>query len=494
MKKENLTLLTDLYELTMMKGYHDIKNEERVVFDVFYRSNPSKGGYAICAGLEQVIEYIKNLHFEKEDIDYLRELEIFDEGFLKYLEDFKFTGNIYAMEEGTVVFPMEPLLKVEAPIIEAQLVETAILNMINHQSLIATKASRVCHAAEGDGVMEFGLRRAQGPDAGTLGARAAMIGGCCATSNVLCGKEFDVPVAGTHAHSWIMSFPTEYEAFKKYAELFPNNATLLVDTYDTLNSGVPNAIKVFKELQEQGKMPKKYGIRLDSGDLAYLSKQARKMLDEAGFFDATICASNDLDEYLIESLKSQGAKINLWGVGTSLITSRDCPSFGGVYKLAAIKKEGEIIPKIKLSEDRVKITNPGDKQVYRFYDKETGKIKGDMIGFVDEEYKEDQKILLFDPVDTWKKTELIPGSYTVRKLLQPIFIDGKCIYESHPVMQIRDYCTKEKGTLSDENKRFLNPHPVHVDLSYPLWELKNKMIEEERTKKENSKVFRKEIH
>ncbi len=494
MKKENLTLLTDLYELTMMKGYHDIKNEERVVFDVFYRSNPSKGGYAICAGLEQVIEYIKNLHFEKEDIDYLRELEIFDEGFLKYLEDFKFTGNIYAMEEGTVVFPMEPLLKVEAPIIEAQLVETAILNMINHQSLIATKASRVCHAAEGEGVMEFGLRRAQGPDAGTLGARAAMIGGCCATSNVLCGKEFDVPVAGTHAHSWIMSFPTEYEAFKKYAELFPNNATLLVDTYDTLNSGVPNAIKVFKELQEQGKMPKKYGIRLDSGDLAYLSKQARKMLDEAGFFDATICASNDLDEYLIESLKSQGAKINLWGVGTSLITSRDCPSFGGVYKLAAIKKEGEIIPKIKLSEDRVKITNPGDKQVYRFYDKETGKIKGDMIGFVDEEYKEDQKILLFDPVDTWKKTELIPGSYTVRKLLQPIFIDGKCIYESHPVMQIRDYCTKEKGTLSDENKRFLNPHPVHVDLSYPLWELKNKMIEEERTKKENSKVFRKEIH
>ncbi len=494
MKKENLTLLTDLYELTMMKGYHDIKNEERVVFDVFYRSNPSKGGYAICAGLEQVIEYIKNLHFEKEDIDYLRELEIFDEGFLKYLEDFKFTGNIYAMEEGTVVFPMEPLLKVEAPIIEAQLVETAILNMINHQSLIATKASRVCHAAEGEGVMEFGLRRAQGPDAGTLGARAAMIGGCCATSNVLCGKEFDVPVAGTHAHSWIMSFPTEYEAFKKYAELFPNNATLLVDTYDTLNSGVPNAIKVFKELQEQGKMPKKYGIRLDSGDLAYLSKQARKMLDEAGFFDATICASNDLDEYLIESLKSQGAKINLWGVGTSLITSRDCPSFGGVYKLAAIKKEGEIIPKIKLSEDRVKITNPGDKQVYRFYDKETGKIKGDMIGFVDEEYKEDQKILLFDPVDTWKKTELIPGSYMVRKLLQPIFIDGKCIYESHPVMQIRDYCTKEKGTLSDENKRFLNPHPVHVDLSYPLWELKNKMIEEERTKKENSKVFRKEIH
>ena len=297
MKNENLTLLTDLYELTMMKGYHDIKNEDRVVFDVFYRSNPSKGGYAICAGLEQVIDYVKNLHFDKDDIDYLRELEVFDEDFLNYLENFKFTGNIYAIEEGTVVFPMEPLLKVEAPIIEAQLVETAILNIINHQSLIATKAARVCHAAEGDGVMEFGLRRAQGADAGTLGARAAMIGGCCATSNVLCGKQFDVPVAGTHAHSWIMSFPSEYEAFKKYAELFPNNATLLVDTYDTLGSGVPNAIKVFQELKDEGKMPRKYGIRLDSGDLAYLSKKARKMLDDAGFYDATICASNDLDEY-----------------------------------------------------------------------------------------------------------------------------------------------------------------------------------------------------
>ena len=490
MKNENLTLLTDLYEFTMMKGYHDIKNEDRVVFDVFYRSNPSKGGYAICAGLEQVIDYVKNLHFDKDDIDYLRELEIFDEDFLNYLENFKFTGNIYAIEEGTVVFPMEPLLKVEAPIIEAQLVETAILNIINHQSLIATKAARVCHAAEGDGVMEFGLRRAQGADAGTLGARAAMIGGCCATSNVLCGKQFDVPVAGTHAHSWIMSFPSEYEAFKKYAELFPNNAALLVDTYDTLGSGVPNAIKVFQELKDEGKMPRKYGIRLDSGDLAYLSKKARKMLDDAGFYDATICASNDLDEYLIESLKGQGAKINLWGVGTSLITSRDCPSFGGVYKLAAIKKEGKMIPKIKLSEDRVKITNPGDKQVYRFYDKNTGKIKGDIIGFTSEEYNEGQNTVLFDPVDTWKKTELLPGTYTVRELLKPIFIDGKCVYDSIPVMQIRDYCTKEKETLSDENKRFLNPHPVHVDLSYPLWEQKNEMINEEKAKKVNRKVMK----
>lgn len=488
MKEENLTLLTDLYELTMMKGYHDIKNEDRVVFDVFYRQNPSNGGYAICAGLEQVIEYIKNLHFDKDDIDYLRELEIFDEEFLEYLANFRFTGNISAIEEGTVVFPMEPLLKVEAPIIEAQLVETAILNIINHQSLIATKASRVCQAAEGDKVMEFGLRRAQGPDAGTLGARAAVIGGCGATSNVLCGKKFGVPVAGTHAHSWIMSFPTEYDAFKAYAEIFPNNATLLVDTFDTLGSGVVNAIRVFKELREQGRLPEKYGIRLDSGDLAYLSKEARKMLDEAGFYDADICASNDLDEHIIESLKKQGAKVTSWGVGTHLITSKDCPSFGGVYKLAAIKKEGKVIQKIKLSEDRIKITNPGDKQVFRFYDKETGKIRGDMIGYVDEVYTNDQKTTLFDPVDTWKKTELEAGTYTVKALLKPIFVDGKCVYESPKVMDIRDYCTREKATLSDENKRFLNPHPVHVDLSQALWDTKTKMIEEISEEKAFQKV------
>ena len=430
MKQENLTLLTDLYELTMMNGYFDMRRDERVVFDVFYRKNPCDGGYAIVAGLEQVIDYIKNLHFDRDDIEYLRELELFDEEFLKYLENFKFTGNIYAIKEGTVVFPMEPLLKVEAPIIEAQLVETAILNIINHQSLIATKASRVCEAAKGDAVMEFGLRRAQGPDAGIYGARAAVIGGCASTSNVLAGKQFNIPVAGTHAHSFIMSFDSEYEAFKKYAELFPNNETLLVDTYDTINSGVPNAIRVFKELKVEGKMPKKYGIRLDSGDLAYLSKKARIMLDEAGFPDATICASNDLDEYLIESLKEQGAKINLWGVGTSLITSKDCPSFGGVYKLAAIKKGGEVIPKIKLSEDRVKITNPGDKQVFRFYDKETGKIRGDIIGNTYEKYNEDETTIMFDPVDTWKRKELEKGTYTVRELLEPIFINGECVYKS----------------------------------------------------------------
>ena len=480
MNERNLTLLTDLYELTMMNGYFDMKRDERVVFDVFYRKNPSCGGYAIVAGLEQVIDYIKNLHFDKSDIEYLRELELFDDEFLKYLENFKFTGNIYAIKEGTVVFPMEPLLKVEAQILEAQLVETAILNIINHQSLIATKASRVCEAAKGDSVMEFGLRRAQGPDAGIYGARAAVIGGCASTSNVLAGKKFNIPVAGTHAHSFIMSFPSEYEAFRKYAELFPNNATLLVDTYDTLNSGVPNAIKVFKELKEEGKMPKKFGIRLDSGDLAYLSKNARIMLDEAGFSDATICASNDLDEYLIEDLKRQGAKIDLWGVGTSLITSKDCPSFGGVYKLAAIKKAGVVIPKIKLSEDTIKITNPGDKQVFRFYDKKTGKIRGDIIGFINEKYKEDETIVMFDPIDTWKRKELLPNTYTVRELLEPIFINGKCVYESESVMELRDYCTKEKETLSGENKRFFNPHPVHVDLSQDLWNVKNRLIDEEK--------------
>ena len=480
MNERNLTLLTDLYELTMMNGYFDMKKDERVVFDVFYRKNPSNGGYAIVAGLEQVIEYIKNLHFEKSDIEYLRELNLFDEKFLNYLENFKFTGNIYAIKEGTVVFPMEPLLKIEAPIIEAQLVETAILNIINHESLIATKASRVCEAAKGDAVMEFGLRRAQGADAGIYGARAAIIGGCSSTSNVLAGKEFNIPVSGTHAHSFIMSFPNEYEAFKKYAKLFPNNATLLVDTYDTLNSGVPNAIKVFKELKEEGKMPKKFGIRLDSGDLAYLSKKARMMLDEAGFFNATICASNDLDEYLIESLKEQDAKINLWGVGTSLITSKDCPSFGGVYKLAAVKKSGVVIPKIKLSEDTIKITNPGDKQVFRFYDKKTGKIRGDIIGFINEKYSNNDTTIMFDPIDTFKRKELEKGTYTVRELLEPIFINGKCVYKSDSVMNIRNYCIKEKETLSDENKRFVNPHPVHVDLSYDLWNLKNKMIDEEK--------------
>ena len=416
MGRQNLTLLTDLYELTMMQGYFKHKDQnETVIFDAFYRTNPGEGGYAIAAGLEQVIQYIKDLHFSDEDIEYLAGLGIFEQDFLDYLRGFQFTGDIYAIPEGSVIFPREPLVKVIAPIMQAQLMETAILNIINHQSLIATKAARVCYAARGDGIMEFGLRRAQGPDAGTYGARAAVIGGCIGTSNVLCGRLFDVPVKGTHAHSWIMSFPDEYTAFKTYADMYPSACILLVDTYDTLKSGVPNAIKVFQEMKEAGVPLTYYGIRLDSGDLAYLSKKARKMLDQAGFPDAVISASNDLDEFLIDSLKVQGAAITSWGVGTNLITSKDCPSFGGVYKLAAIKdKEGNFIPKIKLSENSEKVTNPGNKTVYRIYEKESGKVKADLICLVDEKFDENEPMLLFDPLEPWKKTKLPGGSYTMR--------------------------------------------------------------------------------
>lgn len=477
MDQRNLTLLTDFYELTMMQGYFKNNTNDTVVFDVFYRTNPSGSGYAICCGLEQVISYIKNLNFSYDDIVYLRNLGVFDEDFLNYLAGFHFTGDIYAIPEGSVVFPMEPLVKVVAPIMEAQLVETAILNLINHQSLIATKASRVCYAARGEGVMEFGLRRAQGPDAGTYGARAAVIGGCIGTSNVLCAQMFGVPALGTHAHSWIMSFEDELTAFRKYAELYPDNATLLVDTYDTLHSGMPNAIRVFQELRDAGKMPKKYGIRLDSGDLAYLSKKARKMLDEAGFKEALICASSDLDEYLIDSLKTQGAKINSWGVGTNLITSKDCPAFGGVYKLAAIKKGDKFIPKIKLSENQWKITNPGNKTIYRVYEKESGKIKADLIALADESFSEDNPLLLFDPIATWKKTYLKPNTYTLRELLVPVFLEGTCVYESPSVMEIREYCQKELDTLWDETRRLINPHDVYVDLSDELYRLKNQLLE-----------------
>lgn len=474
---ENLTLLTDFYELTMMQGYFKNQVNSKVVFDVFYRTNPSGNGYAICAGLEQVVEYVKGLNFDYDDIAYLRDLKIFDEDFLDYLAGFHFTGDIYSVPEGSVVFPMEPLVKVIAPIMEAQLVETAILNMINHQSLIATKASRVCYAARGDGVMEFGLRRAQGPDAGTLGARAAVIGGCIGTSNVLCAKKFGIPALGTHAHSWIMSFEDELTAFRKYAELYPDNTTLLVDTYDTLRSGVPHAIQVFRELKDTGKMPKAYGIRLDSGDLAYLSKKARIMLDRAGFTDAVICASSDLDEYLIDSLKAQGAAIHSWGVGTNLITSKDCPAFGGVYKLAAIEKNGELLPKIKLSENTWKITNPGNKTVFRIYEKESGKVKADVIALADETIPTDQTLKLFDPIETWKKTYLEPKSFTVRELLIPIFLNGQCVYDSPNVMEIRSYCHRELDTLWDESRRLINPQNVYVDLSQRLWELKNQLLD-----------------
>lgn len=480
MDRQNLTLLTDLYELTMMQGYfRNMDRNETVIFDAFYRSNPNGGGYAISAGLDQLIKYIKELHFAPQDIEYLAGLQIFDQDFLDYLADFRFSGSIYAIPEGTVIFPREPIVKVIAPIMEAQLVETAILNIMNHQSLIATKASRVCWAARGDGIMEFGLRRAQGPDAGTYGARAAVIGGCIGTSNVLCGQLFHVPVKGTHAHSWIMSFPDEYTAFKTYAEMYPSACILLVDTYDTLKSGVPNAIRVFQEMRDSGVTLTSYGIRLDSGDLAYLSKKARKMLDEAGFSDAVISASNDLDEYLIDSLKVQGAAITSWGVGTNLITSKDWPAFGGVYKLAAIMGEdGKFIPKIKLSENSEKVTNPGNKTIYRIYDKETGKIKADLICLVDETFSEEEPLLLFDPLEPWKKTKCKPGTYTMRELLKPVFVDGECVYESPEVMDIRDYCLKELSTLWDETRRLINPQKVYVDLSNKLYQIKIALLDQ----------------
>ena len=480
MNERNLTLLTDFYELTMMQGYFQQKDaNETVIFDAFYRNNPDGNGYAVCAGLQQVIEYLNNLHFTQADVDYLRSTGMFQEDFLDYLLHFRFSGDVYAIPEGTVVFPREPLVKVVAPIMEAQLIETALLNIINHQSLIATKAARVVYAAAGDGVMEFGLRRAQGPDAGIYGARAAMIAGCVATSNVLAGQMFDVPVSGTHAHSWIMSFPDELTAFRTYAKLYPDACILLVDTYDTLKSGIPNAIRVFTEMREAGVQLTRYGIRLDSGDLAYLSKKAKKMLDAAGFSDAIISASNDLDEHLIASLKLQGAAINSWGVGTNMITSKDSPSFGGVYKLAAIKDKntGAFIPKIKLSENAEKITNPGDKTIQRIYEKETGKIIADLICLTHESYDSRNSLLIFDPIETWKKTLLAPDSYTLRELLVPVFKNGTCVYQSPSVMEIRAYCQRELDTLWEESRRLVNPHEVHVDLSNELWHMKNQLLD-----------------
>ncbi|MCR5374504.1 MAG: nicotinate phosphoribosyltransferase [Lachnospiraceae bacterium] len=479
----NLTLLTDLYELTMMQGYYKTKNDNRVVFDAFFRENPFKGGYSIMAGLEQVIDYVKNLRFDEEDIEYLRSLHIFEEDFLDYLKDFKFSGDIYAIPEGSIIFPREPLVKVIAPVMEAQLLETALLNIVNHQCLVATKASRVCDAAEGDGVMEFGLRRAQGPDAGTYGARAAVIGGCNGTSNVLAGKLFNIPVKGTHAHSWIMSFPDEYTAFKKYADLYPDACILLIDTYDTIKSGLPNAIRVFKEMKEAGIKPKLYGIRMDSGDLAYLSKKVRAMLDEAGFPDAVISASNDLDEHLIASLKRQGATITSWGVGTHLITAKDNPSFGGVYKLAAIEKDGKFEPKIKLSENTEKVTNPGNKTIYRIYTKDQHKIEADVICFVDEKIDENEDLNLFSPTAPWKRTTYAAGTFTVREMLVPIFKNGECVYTSPSVMEIRDICAKEKDTLWAECRRFDNPHQTYVDLSQKLYDVKQDLFNHYHTNK-----------
>ena len=469
----NLTMLTDLYELTMMYGYWKKgMGKNRAVFDMFYRATSEITAYAIAAGLEQVIEYVNNLHFAEEDIAYLRSLNLFDESFLDYLRNFKFTGDIMAVPEGTIVFSYEPIVRVTAPIMEAQLIETALLNIVNHQTLIATKAGRVVQAADGGAVLEFGLRRAQGPDAGIYGARAAVIAGCQSTSNVLTGEMFGIPLGGTHAHSWVMSFPDELTAFRAYAEIFPTNCMLLVDTYDTLGSGMPNAIKVFGELRERGYEP--IGIRLDSGDLAYLSRECRRMLDEAGYPNAKVCASGDLDEEIIWDLKAQGAAIDVWGVGTKMITSQDCPALGGVYKLAAEEVDGQFVPKIKISENPAKITNPGQKMLYRLYDKD-GMAAADIIALAHEIIDESQPLTIFDPVDTWKKLTLT--NFKARKLLIPIFENGKQVYTSPALADIKAYCRADMDTFWAQYKRLRNPHRYKVDLSDELWMLKHTMLQ-----------------
>lgn len=470
----NLTLLTDLYQLTMGYGfYRNKKHEEEVVFDLFFRKN-SLITYSIAAGLEQAMEYLLGWRFDDEDIAYLRSLRLFDEDFLEYLRNMRFTGDVYAVKEGTPVFPGEPILTVKAPLIQAQFAETALLNIINHQTLIATKSSKICRATGGKGmVMEFGLRRAQGPDAGISGARAAIIGGCSSTSNVIAGKMFDVPVAGTMAHSWVMDYPTEYEAFRAYAQAYPQNCLLLVDTYDTLRSGVPNAIKVFRELREAGYEPK--GIRLDSGDLAYLSKKARKMMDEAGFPNAIICVSGDLDERSIASLLQQGAKIDSWGVGTRLITSEDLPALGGVYKLSAVvEKDGSITPKIKLSDNTAKITNPGFKNLYRLYSKENGMAIADLITLRGEEIVEEQPLTLFDPVETWKEIEV--ENFYAEPLLTPIVVKGELVYTFPHIKEVQKYSKNELSKFWEEYLRLDMPQLYKVDLSKELYELKTEMI------------------
>ena len=471
----NLTLLTDLYQLTMGYGfYRQNKHEEEVVFDLFFRKN-ALITYSLFAGLEQAMDYLLNWHFSDADVDYLRSLNLFSEDFIEYIRNMKFTGDVYAVREGEPVFPGEPILTVKAPLIQAQFAETALLNIINHQTLIATKSSKICRATAGNGiVMEFGLRRAQGPDAGISGARAAIIGGCQSTSNVIAGQLFDVPVAGTMAHSWVMDYPTEYEAFRAYADAYPDNCLLLVDTYDTLRSGVPNAIKVFRELREAGHTPK--GIRLDSGDLAYLSKKARKMMDEAGFPEAKICVSGDLDERSINSLIQQGAKIDSWGVGTRLITSEDLPALGGVYKLSAvIGKDGSVTPKIKLSDNTAKITNPSFKKLYRLYDRENNMAIADYITMHDEEVDDTKPLTLFHPVETWKKHEA-ENFYAV-ELQHTIVKGGKLVYEFPKLKEIQAFSKGQLARFWEEYLRLDVPQLYKVDLSKKLHTLKINMID-----------------
>ena len=471
----NATLLCDFYELTMANGYFKLgKGDEIAYFDVFFRKVPDGGGFAIAAGLEQVIEYIKNLKFTADDIEFLRGKGIFSEGFLAYLSDFRFTGDIFAVPEGTPIFPGEPIMTVRAPSIEAQFIETFVLLCLNHQSLIATKANRVVRAAQGRPVMEFGSRRAQGADGAVLGARAAYIGGCAATACTISDRDYAIPATGTMAHSWVQMFDTEYEAFEAYCRMYPQNATLLVDTYDVLRSGVPNAIRAFKEiLLPQGIT--KCGIRLDSGDITYLSKKARKMLDEAGLYDCKIVVSNSLDENIIRDIIQQGAKIDSFGVGERLITAKSNPVFGGVYKLVAKEEGGEIVPKIKISENPEKITNPHFKKVYRIFDNESGIAIADLLCVHDEVLDPTAPLELFDPIETWKKKTVT--DYTLRELLVPVFKNGECVYELPHISDIRSYCMNEVEHLWDEVKRFENPHRYYVDLSRRLWDVKHALLE-----------------
>ena len=468
-KTNNLTLLTDLYQLTMMNGYrHCNLDGRRAVFDLFYRGS---GGYsyAIAAGLEQAIDYILNLHFDESDIEYLRSLKIFDEDFLKALKDFEFTGDIKAVPEGTMVFPYEPILTVSAPLWQAQLVETALLTFVNHQTLIATKAARLKECTKNK-ISEFGLRRAQGPDAGIYGARAACIGGCRTTSSVVSGKLFGIPVTGTHSHSWVMSFDTELEAFEKYAEIYPDNCLLLVDTYDTLKSGVPNAIKVFDKLKAEGHKP--VGIRLDSGDLAYLSRKARVMLDEAGHQDCLIFATNDLDEDILLALNSQDAKIDVYGIGTKLITSYNNASLGGVYKLCALEENGVLVPKIKVSNSHEKTTNPGVKKIVRIF--KDGMAQADLICLEDETFDTSKPLTVFHPEQTWKKTTFT--DYQLKELMVQIFKDGKLVYDMPSLKEICDREDESIASFFPEYRRVVNTQEYKVDLSQKLWDLKRELL------------------
>ena len=472
---DNYTMLTDFYEVTMANGFfNEGYKDTTVYFDMFFRSVPDGGGFAIMAGVEQAIDYLRNLKFTKEDIDYFRSQNMFSDGFLDYIENFKFSCDVWAVPEGTPIFPGEPIVTVKGPAIEAQFVETMLLLTVNFQTLVATKSNRIARAAQGRAVMEFGARRAQGAYAATYGARAAYIGGCAGTSNVLTGSEFGVPVLGTMAHSWVQMFDTEYEAFCAYARNYPDSTTLLIDTYNVLKSGLPNAIKAFDEvLKPLGKRPK--GVRIDSGDITYLSKKCRKALDEAGYPDCKIVASNSLDEYIIRDMLIQGAEIDLFGVGERLITSKSNPVMGGVYKLVAIEKEDGIIePKIKISENVAKITTPCFKQVYRLYDRDTDKAIADVITLHGEKIDDNKPYELFDPEHTWKRK--LVKNYYARPLLKRIFKDGECVYKKPGTDEIRKYCDSQLDTLWDELKRFENPHKYYVDLSQKLWDIKNNLL------------------